>query len=509
MINKTEYAVYRFLDKNGYCHMVSDCVRGASLAQLAAGKAVLKKQQFWNWASALFLQAEQFYKWEEGESYGWFMPYAVIVAENGELLLLDVQEEGNGEIRSIMEKKAVRSLFVRKERVLTQHMTAEDDAYGLGKTLQFMAAKFPVSPDFTRKEIRVLERMIEKCTGGQELTAGLLKELRKEVRRCQERPAPGKRRKAALAAVAAAVSLTAAVTVFAASGTEEKAPEKKPPASVEQGLGAVKTTEPEAGSSGENREMELALLYLYALEKEEPGLDYLEEAAGLEGAEGELADCYGSIYRYLQRTQISFDEEELTEFLEKGEETLEEVPVKEELAYLYRLPFLRGWALLDTETAGEHMEALGEELTAEDRWGLTEDQEKELREYLAKARELLGNREGAAREYEALKEGEENPEELEQIYLKLMELYAQEDRESLWETCREAVKELPESGTLWLSYIRLQCEDEAVERERCVETVKEALAAVPDLKEEPDFQKLCQTSGITVEGETVWAEEKN
>lgn len=40
------------------------------------------------------------------------------------------------------------------------------------------------------------------------------------------------------------------------------------------------------------------------------------------------------------------------------------------------------------------MEALGEELTAEDRWGLTEDQEKELREYLAKARELLGNREG-------------------------------------------------------------------------------------------------------------------
>ena len=48
-----------------------------------------------------------------------------------------------------------------------------------------------------------------------------------------------------------------------------------------------------------------------------------------------------------------------------------------------------------------------------------------------------------------------------------------------------------------------------MERERCVETVKEALAAVPDLKEDPDFQKLCQTSGITVEGETVWAEEKN
>ena len=70
MSETTEYAVLRFLDTNGYSHMISDYVKGETLVQYLAKSQTVPKKKMLEWIVALIRQAEQYYKWENGEIYG-------------------------------------------------------------------------------------------------------------------------------------------------------------------------------------------------------------------------------------------------------------------------------------------------------------------------------------------------------------------------------------------------------------------------------------------------------
>ena len=183
MAERTEYAVLRFLDQNGYCHVVNDFVKGSSFMQYVKAEAVITKRMFFFWMTELAYQMEQYYKCEEGRAYGYVNPYAVIVTEEQEILLLDTADQGNEEIVQRMQKKKVRALFVRREYVLSQKMRTEDDWYGFGKLIQFMTDRCCISERMTVKEERAVRRIAEKCISGKYEGVRGWREVKKELRR--------------------------------------------------------------------------------------------------------------------------------------------------------------------------------------------------------------------------------------------------------------------------------------------------------------------------------------
>ena len=166
MAERSEYAVFRFLEQNGYCHMISDYVKGISIMQYVKEEYPVSRECLWHWMAEIAQRLEQYYKWENGKAYGFVNPYAVIIGEDSEIMLLDIMDPGNEDQIRRMQKKKVRMLFVKEEHILTQNAELEDDCYGLGKTYQFMLEKCHLTELCTRREKRLIRKIIEKCLSG-------------------------------------------------------------------------------------------------------------------------------------------------------------------------------------------------------------------------------------------------------------------------------------------------------------------------------------------------------
>ena len=82
MAERSEYAVFRFLEQNGYCHMISDYVKGISIMQYVKEEYPVSRECLWHWMAEIAQRLEQYYKWENGKAYGFVNPYAVIIGED-------------------------------------------------------------------------------------------------------------------------------------------------------------------------------------------------------------------------------------------------------------------------------------------------------------------------------------------------------------------------------------------------------------------------------------------
>lgn len=514
MEQRCEYAVLRFVDKNGYCHMIHDYVEGTSLAQYLKVHPKTDKTIFFGWLAKIGALAVQFYKWKDGECFGYFNPYAIVLTEEGPVFL-DTKDEENEELIGLMQKKSVRSFFMRPERVLSLKITFDDDMYSLGKTIQFLAAKCVTVPGFTRKEERSLRRVISKCTDKREKELKDLKEIHRELKKLSDKevkiPEKGHNRRRILGA--AAFLIIVAVIVVSARGGN-----KAPTARAGDKNGAARTLEiEEVTVSGQKKEvkenehihtqLELGLLYLTELEDEEQSLACFEEAA----AYSELAEIYLKIIHYIGREKNgTYAGRELEQALQKGTEELEKVKAEEwweQKQVLYQIPFLRAYGLLNTKSSAEAAIYTCAELLESDAWKSRDRGKKhelEVRTYLAGAFETAGEDERAIEEYETVKELEEEPAALEQIYAKLEGLYERAgQKENVWQILKEGTEKMPQSEQIWVRYLKQCCADNEIEREVCAEYVKNALSMLPDIKDNVEFQKLQKEYEITVEGENV------
>lgn len=525
MTERTEYAVLRFVDKNGYCHMINDYVKGAVLTQYLKAHPQTEKTIFWGWLEKMSALAVQYYKWKEGECYGYFNPYAMILTEEEGLVFLDTKDEENEELIGFMQKKSVRALFMRPERVLSLKMTFDDDMYGLGKTIQFLAAKCTTVPGFTRKEEKCLRRVVGKCLDKRVKGLKDLKEVHRELKALRdgsENTLVLRRMRKRLFAAAAAVSIIA-VTVSAVLKGETKGQTARAnvrlPVKVgsesaggETGIEEGGESEPRIAAGGRKEaqvrtQLEMGLLYLTELEDEEQSRVCLEEIAEESG----LADTYLKLLSFLNREKSdTYAGRELEHTLQAGEEELD--GIKEEAWWeqkqdLYLMPFLRGYGLLNTKSAAEHSIQICGELLENNVWKTREkgkQRELEVRTYLAGAFETADEEERAIEEYEAVKELEQEISALEQIYMKLENLYEKTGaREKVWQLLKEGTEKVPQSQQIWIRYLRQCCADSSIERAVCAEYIKNAFAAVPGIADNEEFEKLKNEYEITVEGENI------
>jgi len=541
--------------------MVNDYVKGQTMMQYIKEERPVSKQHFWGWCAQLLHQLEQYYRWEDEKAYGGMNPYAVIVTDDGGIRLLDVDDFDNQELVKRMQKKNVRVLFVKWEHAFSRKADREDDSYGLGKTFQFMAEKCHIEGNFTRKEERTFRRVICRCLDGKAAEIKGLKELQREVRVLREGKMQGRTEKLSkdaekcetwtgqtkvaegwgkikgkkvflfiivIAIVTGSVvwwkdykekreglKTTEFLDVDLGSGvseesqdgmTKQKGEEAKEPDDQE----ALDKKEPKViGVDWESRLwLELGLLYCGELEEYGRGITYLETAAET----FPLAEVYLAMETYIQKrgdeNQVKRKLEQVVESGRKELESEEESTWTVGKEYVYEMPFLEAYRILDTKESWQEAVKVAEKLKEVESWGKGADakeKEQNIREYLAKAYEMLEQPEKAVEEYERIKELESDTSGMVVLYLKLEDLYEElGDAENAWNICRESVERVPESEQVWLTYIERHLRDNGIERAVCAEAVKKAVTVLPELKQNSEFQKLLTEYGIKMEGEEVW-----
>lgn len=522
MTERTEYAVLRFVDKNGYCHMINDYVQGSSLAQYVKKHPQTDKEIFWDWLEKISALAVQYYKWSDAQCYGYFNPFAVILTDEGGIAFLDTKDEENEELVGCMQRKSVRALFMKPERVLSLKITFDDDMYSLGKTIQFLAAKCRIVPGLTRREEKTLKRIIAQCMDKREKGLKELKEIHRELKSLQEtgekRPDKKRTMKMVLGTAAVLTAIAAIIAVGLRGGNQagtaraesrenetQVAEDSAKTASGGQTI-QEKATVQEMDKQTQTQ-LEMGLLYLTELEDEERSRACLEEIS----EESSLAEIYLKIIHFLAREKSgTYVGRELEQILKAGAEALEQI--KEEAWWgqkqeLYQMPFLHAYGLLNTESAAESTIEICAELLENDVWKEREQgrkRELEVRTYLAAAFETADEKERAIEEYETVKELEEETSALEQIYMKLEGLYVKtEQKEKMWEVLKEGTEKIPGSEQIWIRYLKHCCGDSSIEREACAEYVKNALTASPNISENEEFIKLQKEYEITVEGDSI------
>lgn len=439
MVEQTEYAVFRFLDQNGYCHMVHDCVSGSSIMQYVKGNVKVSKQQLIGWLIQLSQQMEQYYKCEEEQAYGYVNPYAVIVADGDTILLLDYMAEENERLIKRMRKKKIRALFVRKEYHLSQCTERADDWYGFGKTMQFMLDKCLEEQSLGRREEKIFRRISKKCRKGDTPTIREWSELHKELRMAAE---VQKREKTPMRIKVLGI---AAVSILLLAGAAVLFQEKESRGFVETPVVQAREEEIEETSEEKSKGyLELGLMEYMELEDYRMSRESLKKAA----ADSPLAKDYLKITQYLEIGASNYyAKNELEEVLEHGKEEFQNMQ-REELEgkeFLYKMPFLLGYRLLDTSETWREVKRIGEELRdieAWNDWKEVGNKEREVRYSLAEAYERLEEPESAIEEYEKLRESEYDEMRLESIYLKLEKLYNQTEQ---YEKAKEIRQKLEET----------------------------------------------------------------
>ena len=159
------YEVLKFVEYGGYCRRSMDCVHGMLLIDRMKNEAVVDKAVLFGWFRKMAVCAEQYERCGEGQNYKYLNPYGIVLSDEGEVLFLDTESRENAEVMKQMQKRAVRSHFIRPVYEMDTCGSREPDLFGYGNTLRFMLAYMKVVPALTKREEIRLFRICGKCIG--------------------------------------------------------------------------------------------------------------------------------------------------------------------------------------------------------------------------------------------------------------------------------------------------------------------------------------------------------
>ena len=93
-----------------------------------------------NWFRELAVSVDQYHRSHGRQNYRYLNPCSVIVSEDGRLFLLDTEAPDNEPVMKRMQKRAVRSHFVKPVYEIGIGRNNEADLFAYGKTIQFILA---------------------------------------------------------------------------------------------------------------------------------------------------------------------------------------------------------------------------------------------------------------------------------------------------------------------------------------------------------------------------------
>lgn len=160
---EAKYEVIRFIECGTRCRQTMDSVSGELLIYRVRDNPQITKEQLFSWFDQLLEQLIQYHRCHENQNYRYVNPYSVLVAKDGKLLLLDLDAESNGFVMRNLQKRAMRTHFVKPIVHITEGSGDLLDLYGYGKTIQFILANTNVEPSLSKFQENKLERIINKC----------------------------------------------------------------------------------------------------------------------------------------------------------------------------------------------------------------------------------------------------------------------------------------------------------------------------------------------------------
>lgn len=223
---KEMYEVLKFIEHGLRCRQSMDCVQGTILLNYLKENPRIDKTVLIDWFRELAVSVDQYHRSHGRQNYRYLNPCSVIVSEDGRLFLLDTEAPDNEPVMKRMQKRAVRSHFVKPVYEIGIGRNNEADLFAYGKTIQFILAYSEIHPALSRREERRLSRVIGRCTGDlgrkYEDLHQVLKDLppvprrKADAQKCDAHPGL---RKMVISAGTAAVLL---ICVFARAGEKEE-----------------------------------------------------------------------------------------------------------------------------------------------------------------------------------------------------------------------------------------------------------------------------------------------
>lgn len=486
MASKEEYDVLRLIEHGQTCYISSECVEGWILAGWLKSQPGIPKGRLFALIRDLAGQLGMIHKCRKKPCYQYVNPYSIVVTEEGRLYFLDLEAGSNEKQLKFMQKRAVRECFLPAEEAYYQKASTGLDIYGAGKTIQYILSVTVPQPPLNRREERRFQNIISKCLKYQsKLAYQSAAEIRRNIPQYRKKIRHSRiRRKKAFMIGGAALFLAAAWKLqdliqmgrhqAVTQASQEDGNTRKPPAWEAQGI------------------MELAMAYILDVEDYEKSIRYLEK----------IKDDYTPAEDLQEVVEALLGRRKEPGELGKHLKALEEAAPEEGCERWYRC-LIRGYGLLNTRQSAESILRLGKACLDE----LDEESEesKEVKEYMVSACERVEESEEAARIYEELLEQTEDNGKREEIYRKIIVLYencGQNDR--ALDACIRGVEEQTDSEGLKIMHIRLLCQDGAVDRGLCVQTIQGYISQSREILEMEEFQKLQREYEIQVEGDQVW-----
>lgn len=507
MPERDGYETIKMIDRGDKCHIVMDYVKGDPLIYWLRYHPDISKQQLFTWIESIISQMERYHRSDSGACYRYLNPYSIIVTRNETLMLLDLEADSNGDILRNMQKRVIRTNFMPQDG--TRRSKLETDLFCTGKTIQFLLAQTDASPKLTRREERLLSKMISRCIDSGKQSYG---DFQSVLHQLPKQKSIGNKshkitgnihainakrhfRIGLLAVIAIVIAVCAILQPFPSSkgdnlGVSNNVQEIK-----------AKETQQDTAHMDDDIYMDMGLLQFVQLQEYEKSKEYFTKISD----HNEGAAYYIQMANYLLGNDSRETDAKIMEVLGKLEAFVQTENAKN---WMYQfVAIIRVYGTQDSRTANEHILKLGKQLNSSVQWSeMSEELVMEVKNYMAVSYEEMNQNEDAVKCYVELIESWTDNNKVEGVYSSLCMLYKELEKPAeAIECAKQGIARYPSSTELKIDYMTLLCGEQSISRETCAQEIKKCMDADSKIKEEERFHILQKEYNITIdEGGKVW-----
>ena len=473
MTERKGYEVIKFIDRNGRCLRGSDYQEGELLVSYLTNSPQITKEMLYNWLQQIMELLKQYRRCTGQSYYRYVNPYMLMLAESQVIYLINLYAESNRELKEHITGERLAGRF----RPPLGHVRREGgfaaDVYGFGRSLQYIMAKSKLSTPLTMREERMLLKIIRKSTN--------LKSSYKDISEiAKDLPTIKTKYQKNNFVVRTILSILAVmIGIYLVCA-------KRPVSPVAVGAETVGIkSDYDSSQAQADAYLELGRICLGELKDPKRSRNYFAKAAEI----NTIAADYEKIAAYMADKVSGVSNQQVRQTLMEveqlltGEETIGD--------YLIWLGVHRS---LDNTESRQEIIRLGMKLKESSLWQESGSQEQIKREILwllAKSYEEEGEIAAAAEEYQELRKLETDEEKLEQIYERLVWLYQESGTgEEAMQICLEGIKQLPDTLSLRVDYLKILCSDPHRSKEEIQEVALEYLQEVPCLEETAEYKEF-------------------
>lgn len=161
-VNQTgNFETLKILEKGRSTYIGMDYVEGELLIYKVLSAQKISKKSFYEWFISLCITLHGYHK-SRCTTFNLISPYTLLVDNENRVHLLDLKAPSNENIREVIENSITRNNFTYLG-VKNYQNKYFADYYSFAKTIQFVLSQANIQPNLSKKEIKLINKMLVKC----------------------------------------------------------------------------------------------------------------------------------------------------------------------------------------------------------------------------------------------------------------------------------------------------------------------------------------------------------